>query len=287
VTTALGFTPYNATNPSGYQTISGSVNTANSATTAGTATSATTAGTVTTAAQGNITSVGTLTSLSVSGTVTGGNLSTTGNVTTTNRLVATGIEFTNYAWTSVTTTGGTTNLPGGVNNMKRVFVFTGTSNQIVSTPLTTFNTVVPEFYIINNSTGTLFIQDVVGFELTNVPPGATLTLTAILTSTTGVSSWRASFGASNFALACGGQTWQVVSRSLAVTYTNSTNRPIQVSIYFLGSSGSEFRVNGLTIASNSSQTGWMTVSEVIPPNATYQLVDINGGLGSLNWYELR
>jgi len=58
VTTGLGFTPYNATNPNGYQTTSGSV------------ASATTAGTVTTAAQPAITSVGTLTSLAVSGATT-------------------------------------------------------------------------------------------------------------------------------------------------------------------------------------------------------------------------
>jgi hypothetical protein len=146
---------------------------------------------------------------------------------------------------------------------------------------------VPEFYIINNSTGTLFIEDAVGFSIATIPSGASCTVTGTFTSTPGADYWRASIGASNFALGCGGQTWQVVSRSLAVTYTNSTGRPIQVSIYFLGSTQSNFIVNGLTIASNSSQTGWMTVSEVIPPNATYQLVDINGGLSNLNWYELR
>jgi len=109
VTTALGFTPYNSTNPSGYQTVSGSVNTANSATTATTATTATyvtglTSGNVTTAlgftpynstnpsgyqttsgyvstvsaaSQGNITSVGTLTSLTMSGLITGASSAST------------------------------------------------------------------------------------------------------------------------------------------------------------------------------------------------------------------
>ena len=42
VTTALGFTPYNATNPNGYQTSSGSVASATNATTATTATTANT-----------------------------------------------------------------------------------------------------------------------------------------------------------------------------------------------------------------------------------------------------
>jgi hypothetical protein len=52
VTGALGFTPYNATNPSGYQTTSGFV------------------ATVSSAAQGNITSVGTLTGLTINNATT-------------------------------------------------------------------------------------------------------------------------------------------------------------------------------------------------------------------------
>jgi hypothetical protein len=41
------------------------------------------------------------------------------------------------------------------------------------------------------------------------------------------------------------------------------------------------------MAAFSSGTGFMTISAVIPPNATYQLLDINGGLSSLQWSELR
>jgi hypothetical protein len=237
--------------------------------------SAGTAGTVTTAAQPSITSVGVLTSLS-----------TTGNVTTTSRLVATGIEFTNYAWTSIATTGGITNIPGGVNQQKRVFVFTGTSNQYVGMPLTTYNTVVPEFYIINKSTGALFIEDAVGFSIATIPSGASCTVTGVSTSTPGASSWRASIGASNFALGCGGQTWTSVARAAGVTYTNTTYRPILVSIYFTGNSLASFTVNGLEIVRINNPFG-VTFSAVIPPGATYLLTDINGEMVNLGWYELR
>jgi hypothetical protein len=81
ITTALGFTPYNSTNPNGYQTASGVV------------------ATVSSAAQPNITSVGTLNSLTVTngivsgsvtatGTVSGGNLVTAGSVQATGSMTA-------------------------------------------------------------------------------------------------------------------------------------------------------------------------------------------------------
>ena len=63
VTTGLGFTPYNSTNPSGYITSSASISGS--------------AATVTTAAQPNITSTGTLTSLAVTGNISAGNVTAT------------------------------------------------------------------------------------------------------------------------------------------------------------------------------------------------------------------
>jgi hypothetical protein len=159
--------------------------------------SAATAGTVTTNAQPNITSVGTLSSLAVTGNTTSGNLITVGNVNTTGRLVATGIEFTNYSWTTVATAGGTTLILGGVNQQKRVWVFTGTQNQTLTMPLTTYNTVVPEFYIINKSTGQLFVQDTVGFDIITIPSGADCVLTGVSTSTSAAANWHASLGALN------------------------------------------------------------------------------------------
>jgi hypothetical protein len=204
-------------------------------------------------------------------------------------VVPFGIENTNWGWTSVVTSGTLYSMGTAINPGvgRRVYVFTGTSNQYIAMPgAFSFVSVVPEYYFINNSTGNLYIEDTVGFSIATVPPGGDATVTGTAGSIAGYTNWHASVGNQYLGLGWT-QTWQVVSRSLAVTYTNSTGRPIQVSIYFLGSTQSNFIVNGLTIASNSSQTGWMTVSEVIPPNATYQLVDINGGLGSLNWYELR
>ena len=258
---------------------------ANVSGTVATATTATTAGTVTTAAQGNITSVGTLTSLSVSGTVTGSSFSTVGNVKSV-LLVSNGIEFTNYGYANVATDGGSYSLPGGVNNQKRVIVFTGSNTQTISTPLTTYNTVVPEYLIINKSTQALRLDDVIGFLITWIPPGATLTLTGVSYATLGSSNWRYSLAANNYALGCDGQTWTSVARAAGVTYTNTTYRPIEVSIYFQGSSLNSFTVNGLEIVRTNNPYG-MTFSAVIPPGATYLLTDITGGMSNLGWKELR
>ena len=233
---------------------------------------------MTTAAQGNITSVGVLTSLS-----TTGNVDITGN----GRLVAAGITKTNWSFTPITL-NNSSNYPDGST---RVYVCTGTGGNLLmfgsgggssTTPLT-------ELYIINKCSGNVLVTYSSSGDIGTIPSGATGTLTMAAANISSAAGWALSVGTSSLGLGQGGQTWQnlTASRSLAATYTNSTGRPIQVSIYFLGSTQSNFTVNGLTIASNSSSTGWMTVSEVIPPNATYSLVDINGGLSYLNWYELR
>jgi len=230
---------------------------------------------VTTAAQPSITSVGVLTSLS-----------TTGNVTV-NRLLPNGIEYTRYGYANVVTSGGTTNIGGAINDAKRTYIFTGSSNQTVGLPLyNNSSAFVAEYYIVNASTGTLSVQDVIGFPLTNIPPGASATITSNNQQALGTSNWAVSYYASGYALGCGGQTWTSVARAAGVTYTNSTNRPISASIYFLGSSLASFTVNGLEILRADNPYG-MTFSAVIPPGATYLLTDINGGMFSLGWKELR
>ena len=224
--------------------------------------------------------------ISAAGTVRGANVTTGGNVTITGtgRLVAEGIYNTNYSFSSIALEG-TTFFSGST----RIVVFSGTGGTVYMPNVSggSPTTALQEYCFINKCEETIQVRYGIGGGLIGrIPTGATGVITASAATVSSASDWALSVSTSYAGLGSG-QTWQAVSRSLGTTYTNGAGRPIQVSIYFLGSSGSEFRVNGLTIASNSSQTGWMTVSEVIPPNATYQLVDINGGLGALNWYELR
>lgn len=81
-----------------------------------------------------------------------------------------------------------------------------------------------------------------------------------------------------------GQTWQNVSRSLGSTYTNNTGRPIQISIFASGSSGSALAliIDGLELL-RTNQSATIHVTAVIPNGSSYT---ITGAILS-NWSELR
>ena len=90
-----------------------------------------------------------------------------------------------------------------------------------------------------------------------------------------------------------GQTWQDLtgSRTFGVTYTNSTGRPIVVSIGFKAASSDDhvyFRVNGVVVFYGSNGGSGETlgaVGNIVPAGATYIL---NRTLGSIeSWAELR
>jgi hypothetical protein len=178
-----------------------------------------------------------------------------------------------------------------------VFVFTGTSNQYVGMPLTTYNTVVPEFYIINKSTGTLFIEDAVGFSIATVPSGASCTLTGVSTSTTGASSWNASISG-QVGLGQGGQTYTNVtgSRTWYTTYTNTTGRPIFVAIVVNGQAigaavTATLVINGVAgpfITPAIDRTDPASIYAVVPIGGTYVLqYTLAQYLTIASWVELR
>jgi len=81
-----------------------------------------------------------------------------------------------------------------------------------------------------------------------------------------------------------GQTWQNVSRSLGSTYTNNTGRPIQISIFASGSSGSALAliIDGLELL-RTNQSATIHVTAVIPNGSSYTMT---GAILS-NWSELR
>jgi hypothetical protein len=152
--------------------------------------------------------------------------------------------------------------------------------------------VVPEFYLINNSTGTLFLQDVVGFPVLSVPPGATCTVTGTFTSTLSPSNWRAALSANGYALGCVGQTWQDLSASRAIntSYTNSTGRPVMVNIFcaFQGQS-INLIVDDVVVAYGAWSSGnfmWTTLSAVVPPGSVVRTAT-SGISGYFYWLELR
>lgn len=89
------------------------------------------------------------------------------------------------------------------------------------------------------------------------------------------------------------QTWQDVTstRSLYITYTNSTDAPIMLNIvgYLNTANAALFAIiNGLNIFGSYSPTGGgiSTLSVVVPMGATY-LINAGGSPANIGWKELR
>lgn len=93
-----------------------------------------------------------------------------------------------------------------------------------------------------------------------------------------------------------GQTWQnlTASRALATTYTNSTGKPISVSVTISSvntTPGVKLTVSGLVVFNCQMQISTgnypMTATAIVPNGATYR-ADINGSGSALGaWHELR
>jgi hypothetical protein len=87
------------------------------------------------------------------------------------------------------------------------------------------------------------------------------------------------------------QTWQNLSASRAsgTTYTNSTGRPIFISVKWERDDGTlSLTVDGLEIGRTGTTAGpqFYTLTAIIPAGSTYSATAVGGG-GVLSWYELR
>lgn len=89
-----------------------------------------------------------------------------------------------------------------------------------------------------------------------------------------------------------GQTWQDVkaSRAVGTTYTNTTGRPIQVSVTCSVNTGvvNTLSVDGLPVAYSSVGVigNGLTLQAIVPAGSTYVLTN-TGGTTVLYWVELR
>jgi hypothetical protein len=86
-----------------------------------------------------------------------------------------------------------------------------------------------------------------------------------------------------------GQTWQAVTRTVNTTYTNSTGRPIMLSINIAGVSGSfiQLTIDGVTGIGYSSlvgASGTLSATAIIPNGSTYSQ---SGNTATQAAYELR
>jgi hypothetical protein len=93
-----------------------------------------------------------------------------------------------------------------------------------------------------------------------------------------------------------GQTWQNVtgSRAFGVTYTNSTGKPIFISVYGTGAPNHgviQMVIDGISIgqqgvASVASAGMHATMTAIVPNGSTYQVNNVIGASLSI-WAELR
>ena len=87
-----------------------------------------------------------------------------------------------------------------------------------------------------------------------------------------------------------GQTWQNLtsSRNFGTTYTNSTGKPIQIVVSFIGIGTASLKIDGVLISEFSADTGFVNViNAIIPNNSTYVVANVNGTTTKNNWSELR
>ena len=93
-----------------------------------------------------------------------------------------------------------------------------------------------------------------------------------------------------------GQTWQDVTstRSVGTTYTNTTGKPIQVSVYGVmgGANADALLEIGGRGACRFASGAWpvnshVTLMGVIPLGGAYKVITITGGFTPLAWLELR
>ena len=94
-----------------------------------------------------------------------------------------------------------------------------------------------------------------------------------------------------------GQTWQYVtaSRVLGTTYTNTSGKPIQISVTLYATANNSSPVVNLLIGGVVSQIGgsygahtYCYMSMIIPSGVTYSVTSTGtGGYTLTKWYELR
>ena len=88
------------------------------------------------------------------------------------------------------------------------------------------------------------------------------------------------------------QTWQSVARSIGVTYTNSTGKPIAVAIGYQCSAG--LTIQGLVIAGFTVYVSLVEITNgysgftlIVPDTATYVTATNGGTMTLVAWSELR
>lgn len=89
-----------------------------------------------------------------------------------------------------------------------------------------------------------------------------------------------------------GQTWQNPSRAIGTTYTNSTGKPIMVTVSYTCSAGNSVQgmiIGGVTVYASgvTSAGGASGFSLIVPNGSTYVTTTNLGAMTLVTWQELK
>lgn len=131
-------------------------------------------------------------------------------------------------------------------------------------------------------------------SITLQAPSVAGTTTLTLPATSGTVITTASTDTANSLNAGLGvnQTWQGVTRAIGTTYTNSTGKPILVSVTYSCNAGNTVQgliINGTTVYAGSVTTAGYpgSFTLLVPNGATYVTTTNVGTLSLVTWTELR
>lgn len=110
-------------------------------------------------------------------------------------------------------------------------------------------------------------------------------LATVAETQTGTDTVRAVTPAGVAGVALGvGQTWQTVTRTHGVNYTNSTGKPIGITYTVVGNGSHTLTIDGVLVISAVDVAGVAGIGTSIIPNGA---VYTTGGTGTEQWIELR
>lgn len=230
-------------------------------------------------------------------------LTSTAGATVNATALVTGVQYSalSLGTTNFTTVGATSvSITGSIaGTVLTVTAGSGIAlGQILSGTGVTANTTITAFVSGSGGTGTYGVsasQTVASTTITALNPVFTATGVATGTGTAQITTW-ASAPISTVSNSLGvGQTWQSVtgSRAFNTSYTNSTGKPIYVSIVLAGgpnNANAQLYISSVLVSSAQvvvSSAGFVSsVSGIVPNGAVYSLNTSNAPAIS-SWAELR